>query len=191
MEQDDAERQGAGEPRDREIIESVLAGHREDYRILVRRYQDVLFRHAVRMTGEGDVAADLVQASLIRAYSSIGHCRDRDRFGAWLFRILTNACKDHLKSRRRKDVRIDDAAIRLSSTSSPEADLERTETRSRVATALEKLPATLREAFVLKHVEGLPYEEIATIMNTSVPALKMRVHRARELLKGLLANKDE
>lgn len=191
MEQDDAERQGAGEPRDREIIESVLAGHREDYRILVRRYQDVLFRHAVRMTGEGDVATDLVQASLIRAYSSIGHCRDRDRFGAWLFRILTNACKDHLKSRRRKDVRIDDAAIRLSSTSSPEADLERTETRSRVATALEKLPATLREAFVLKHVEGLPYEEIATIMNTSVPALKMRVHRARELLKGLLANKDE
>jgi RNA polymerase sigma-70 factor (ECF subfamily) len=44
---------------------------------------------------------------------------------------------------------------------------------------------------VLKHVEGLPYEEIATIMNTSVPAIKMRVHRARELLKGLLANKDE
>lgn len=191
MEQHDAGRQSAGEPRDREIIERVLAGHREDYRVLVRRYQDVLFRHAVRMTGEADVAADLVQASLIRAYSSIGHCRDRDRFGAWLFRILTNACKDHLKSRRRKDVRIDDATIRLTSTSNPDAELQRSETRSQVAAALEKLPATLREAFVLKHVEGLPYEEIATIMNSSVPALKMRVHRARELLKGLLADKNE
>lgn len=191
IEKDDAERQGAWERRDRDIIESVLAGHREDYRILVRRYQDVLFRHAVRMTGEADVAADLVQASLIRAFSSIGHCRDRDRFGAWLFRILTNSCKDHLKSRRRKDVRLDESTIRLTSTSNPDTELERSETRSQVARALEKLPATLREAFVLKHVEGLPYEEIASILNTSVPALKMRVHRARELLKGLLADKHE
>lgn len=189
MEQDDAGRQAAGEPRDRDVIESVLAGHREDYRVLVRRYQDVLFRHAVRMTGEADVAADLVQASLIRAFSSLAHCRDRDRFGAWLFRILTNSCKDHLKSRRRKDIRLEDATIRVTSASNPDTELDRAETRSLVAAALDQLPATLREAFVLKHVEGLPYEEIATIMNTSVPALKMRVHRARELLKGLLADK--
>lgn len=186
MMKDEGGLEGTDARGDREVVELVLAGHRESYRLLVRRYQDMLFRHALRMTGEADVAADLVQASLIKAYTSIGRCRDRDRFGAWLFRILANACKDHLKSRRRKDVRLDDLTVQPDVFTTPDRDLERTETRNRLDAALEKLPASLREAFVLKHVEGMPYEEIAEIMKTTVPALKMRVHRAREMLKDLL-----
>jgi RNA polymerase sigma-70 factor, ECF subfamily len=168
---------------DREVVERVLAGDSETYRVLVRRYQDMLFRHALRMTAESDVAADLVQASFVKAYTSIAFCRDRDRFGAWLFRILTNACKDHLKSRRRRDVSLDDETVHPESASNPQADLERSETRAQIDNALAKIPDSMREAFMLKHIEGLSYEEIAQIMNTSVPALKMRVHRARELLK--------
>lgn len=174
------------EPTDREVVERVLNGDREVYRVLVRRYQDMLYRHALRMTGERDVAADLVQSSMVKAYSSIAFCRDRDRFGAWLYRILANACKDHLKSRRRRDVSLDDDTVHPIASSNPQADVERAETRAQLQGAMARLPDTMREAFVLKHVEGLPYEEIAEMMNTSVPALKMRVHRARELLKQYL-----
>jgi RNA polymerase sigma-70 factor (ECF subfamily) len=139
------------------------------------------------MTSDHDVAADLVQASFVKAYTSIAHCRDRDRFGAWLFRILANACKDHLKSRRRKEIRLDDAAVHPAAPSNPQKHLEQLEARAQLEAALWQLPASLREAFVLKHVEGMSYEEIAGLMNTSVPALKMRVHRARELLKESLS----
>ena len=84
------------EPTDGNVVARVRAGDRDAYRILVRRYQDVLYRHALRMTGAADVAADLVQSALVKAYTHIDRCRDPERFGAWLFRILANRCKDHL-----------------------------------------------------------------------------------------------
>jgi RNA polymerase sigma-70 factor, ECF subfamily len=171
---------------DQEVVARVIAGDREAFRLLVRRYQDMLYRHAVRMTNEHDVAADLVQASFVKAYTNIAHCRDPQRFGAWLYRILANACKDHLKSKRRRDVSIEDQVNLADANVSPAGDLERTELRKVLDGAIAKLPDSLREAFVLKHVEGRSYEEIAELMDTSVPALKMRVHRAREALKESL-----
>jgi RNA polymerase sigma-70 factor (ECF subfamily) len=69
---------------------------------------------------------------------------------------------------------------------SPASALERSELRAVLNSAIGKLPESLREAFVLKHVEGRSYEEIAELLDTSVPALKMRVHRAREALKDAL-----
>jgi RNA polymerase sigma-70 factor (ECF subfamily) len=71
-------------------------------------------------------------------------------------------------------------------TADPEADAQAAETRRRVWEALQALTPEQREAFVLKHVEGRSYEEIAAVMDLSVASLKMRVHRAREALKGLL-----
>lgn len=171
---------------DRDVVDRVIAGDRDAYRLLVRRYQDMLFRHAVRMTSDRDVAADLVQASFVKAYTNIARCRDPDRFGAWVYRILANACKDHLKSKRRKDVSIEDQTQLTDTAENPAVDLERTQLRKLLNKAVEKLPDSLREAFVMKHVEGRSYEEMAEILGTSVPALKMRVHRARETLKETL-----
>ena len=171
---------------DHAVVARILAGDREAFRLLVRRYQDMLFRHALRMTREHDVAADLVQASFVKAYTNIAHCRDPERFGAWLYRILANACKDHLKSKRRRDVSLEDQTNLADARVTPAGDLERSELRTVLDAAIAKLPDSLREAFVLKHVEGRSYEEIAEIMDTSVPALKMRVHRAREALKDAL-----
>lgn len=171
---------------DRDVVARVIAGDRDVFRLLVRRYQDMLFRHALRMTSDRDVATDLVQASLVKAYGNIARCRDPDRFGAWLYRILANACKDHLKSRRRKDVSIEDHTELPDTTVNPAADLERTQLRKVLNKAITQLPDSLKEAFVLKHVEGRSYEEMADMLGTSVPALKMRVHRARETLKDHL-----
>lgn len=175
------------EPSDAAVVAMVKAGDREAYRILVRRYQDGLYRHALRMIGHADTAADLVQGSLVKAYAHIHRCRDPERFGAWVFRILANRCKDHLKSRRRKDVSLDAGDVPPArSNQNPARDVERLELRELLARALEKLPGIQREAFLLKHVEGLSYEEISQRLDVSIPALKMRVLRAREALRAEL-----
>lgn len=168
-------------PGDGEVVARVLDGDREAFRILVRRHEDALFAHAVRMTGQGDVAADVLQASLIKAYTSLDRCRDPDRFGAWAFRIVSNQCKDYLKNVRRRNVDLD-AVEPVAGDFDPESDLERGELRRRLDAALAGLAPEQREAFVMKHEEGRSYEEMATLLDVSVGALKMRVHRAREAL---------
>jgi RNA polymerase sigma-70 factor (ECF subfamily) len=172
-------------PGDGEVVARVLDGDRDAYRILVRRHQDMLHAHAVRMVGRGDVAADLVQASLVKAYTSLDRCRNPDKFGAWAYRIVTNRCKDYLKNVRRKDVALDDAPPQAGAMD-PDDDLERSELRRRLDRALDRLPADQREAFVMKHEEGRSYKEMAELLEMSVGALKMRVHRAREALQELL-----
>ncbi len=174
------------EPSDGAVVRAVLAGDRQAYSLLVQRHQDSLYRHAVRMTDRPDEATDIVQAAFIKGFEHLARCRDADRFGAWLFRIGANQCKDYLKNRRHRDLRLEDAAPLPSRRGNPEEKAERGQLRQMIARALERLSPDEREAFMLKHVEGLSYTEMAVLLGASVPALKMRVHRAREGLQQLL-----
>lgn len=173
------------EPTDGEVVGRVLAGDHDSFRLLVERHQDMLFAHALRMTGRGDVAADLVQAALIKAFTSLQRCRNPERFGAWAFRIVANRSKDYLKNVRRRHIDLE-VAPSIPGDDDPERDVERLELRRGLDAALARLPADQREAFVMKHEEGWSYEEMAEILGASVGALKMRVHRAREMLMDLL-----
>jgi RNA polymerase sigma-70 factor (ECF subfamily) len=175
------------ERTDAQVVRDVLAGDREAYRLLVRRYGDALHGHALRMSGSADEAADLVQRAFVQGFRKLHTCKDPDRVGAWLFRITANLCKDHLRrGHHSRNVPLAPLAGVVRGTADPEADAQATETRRRVWRALQSLTPEQREAFVLKHVEGRSYEEIAAVMDLSVASLKMRVHRAREALKGLL-----
>ena len=174
------------ERTDAQVVRDVLAGDRDAYRLLVRRYGDVLHGHALRMASSPDEAADLVQRALVQGFKRLHTCREPDRVGAWLFRILANLCKDHVRSPRRHDVPLSALAEALSGDSDPSSEAADAEIRTRVWSALDALTPEQREAFVLKHVEGRSYEEIAAVMDLSVASLKMRVHRAREALRGLL-----
>ena len=171
---------------DQEIISRVLAGSKDAFGILIARYSDPLYRHAVGMTGSPDVAEDILQASFIKAYQHLSEVRGR--FDAWVFRIVANSCKDWLKNIRRTHLSYDEDD-QPSSYSTPEEEMDRNELRTDLETALQRLPASLREAFVMKHVEGRSYEEMAVLLDTTVGALKMRVHRAREALQALLEEK--
>ena len=172
-------------PDDAELIAQVLAGRAERFALLVERYQDALYRHAVGMLGEPDAAADVVQDTFVKAYTHLDTCQDPRRFSAWVFRILRNRCMDHLKNLRQRNVPLDDDAVG-SAEDDPAAELERTEAGQRVERALARLPAAQREAFLLKHLHDLSYEEMAERLDVSVSALKMRVMRAREALQLLL-----
>ena len=155
------------ERTDGQVVRDVLAGDRDAYRLLVRRYGDVLYGHALRMAASQDDAADLVQRALVQGFQKLRTCRDTDRVGAWLFRILANLCKDHIRSPRRSDIPLAAMEGLLRGRSDPASDAEGAEVRSRVWGALNALTPEQREAFVLKHVEGRSYEEIAAVMDLS------------------------
>lgn len=174
------------ERSDAELVRGSIEGSDGAFGELVRRYQDLLYRHAERMTGRPDEAEDVVQAAFIKAHRSLASCRDPGRVGAWLFRIGANACKDHLKLRREDGVELEAVPDLAGERDGPERDMDRAELRREIDAALRRLADEQKEAFLMKHVEGLSYEEMAEIAEVSVPALKMRVHRAREELRVLL-----
>jgi RNA polymerase sigma-70 factor (ECF subfamily) len=180
-------RVAAAEPEpDQLIIQRVLGGNRDAFRLLISRYSDPLYRHALCMTGSPDVAEDILQLSFIKAYQHLAEVRGR--FDAWVFRIVANGCKDWLKNIRRSHLSYDEDD-QPSSYATPDEELDRSELRTDLDGALAALPASLREAFIMKHVEGRSYEEMADLLGTTVGALKMRVHRAREALQALLEEK--
>jgi RNA polymerase sigma-70 factor (ECF subfamily) len=168
---------------DQAVIDRILSGDRDAFGILIARYSDPLYRHAVGMTGSPDDAADILQNSFIKAYQHLGEVRGR--FDAWVFRIVANGCKDWLKNIRRTHLSYEEDD-QPSGYETPDEELDRGELRGDLDKALAALPASLREAFVMKHVEGRSYEDMAELLETTVGALKMRVHRAREALQKLL-----
>ena len=165
------------------VVARVLGGDGEAFGILIRRYEPGLLRFATRMLGSADAAADAVAESLVRAYRHLGQCRDPGHLRSWLYRITGNRCRSHLARRHMSDVSLSEVpATALADHADSWTALERSEQVALVERALAKLPTEKREAFVLKHVEGLSYEEMAEVTGARIPTLKMRVHRAREAL---------
>lgn len=172
---------------DEELVRRTLAGDTEQFGHLVERYQEWLFQYALGMVLDRDSATDMVQDAFVRAYANLERCRNPSRFRYWLFRALRNRCLDYAKERRRRDVPLDAVGPRPASDESPSDGALRSDLRDRIARALEALTAEQREAFLLHHVEDLPYDVMAELLGASVSALKMRVLRARELLRENLA----
>jgi len=174
-------------PSDSSVVAQVLDGDAEAFGIIIRRYEPGLLRFAARMLGSADAAADAVAESLVRAYRHLAQCRDPEHLKSWLYRITGNRCRSHIGRRHMSDIALDDAPP-LADPVDTWAVLERSEQVALVERALAQLQPEKREAFVLKHVEGLSYEEMADVTGARIPTLKMRVHRAREAL--LLALKE-
>jgi RNA polymerase sigma-70 factor (ECF subfamily) len=137
------------------------------------------------MLGSREDAEEALQDAFVRAYRSLAKCDDPERFGSWLFRILANRCRTAGTRRGRRDKTFvrDDVALMDAAQQHP---AEREAWREEIDRALMMLEPEQREAFLLKHVEDLGYEEMAEITGVGVSALKMRVKRACERLRVLL-----
>jgi RNA polymerase sigma-70 factor (ECF subfamily) len=176
-------------PSDEDVIGRVLDGEKQQYEHLVTRYQQALYRHAVAIVLDHDVAADMVQDAFVRAYVNLRECRDGSRFRPWLFKTLRNRCLDYLKEAGRRNVRLDDLVEPpVDEADGPGALAERNELRTGLRRALAELPPALREAFVMHYVDDVPYETMSERLDASVSALKMRALRAREALTRALRN---
>lgn len=169
------------------MIAAVLDGDVESYGLLVRRYQDAYRRFATRMLGNPDDADDALQLAFVRAYRGLRQCRDPARFGAWLYQIVMNECRTFSARRTRRERRVvrDESALAVAESGQDVAESDGVELEE-IQRALDQLDAEQREAFVLKHVEELSYDEMAELTGAGVSALKMRVQRARNRLRDLL-----
>ena len=175
-----------GEESDGLLVRRVLAGEIEAYAGLVERYRDRLGRYATRMLGNPADAEEALQDSFVRGYRSHHRCTDPERCGAWMFGILVNRCRTY-GARRARQNRVMVSNDYALASASVEHTADRHAWRETIERALERLPQDQREAFLLKHVEELSYDEMHEATGVSVPALKMRVLRAREELRRLLA----
>jgi RNA polymerase sigma-70 factor (ECF subfamily) len=169
---------------DAALVSRVLAGEKEAYGILMDRYRDRFGRYATHLLGDRHEAEDVLQDTFVRGYRFLTQCEDPDRFGAWLFRILVNRCRTAHGTRRRSGpvLALEDEP-NLAARGSAAED---TAWRDEIQRALARLPADQREAFLLKYVEDLSYEEMETITGVRMSALKMRVKRACDRLRTLL-----
>jgi RNA polymerase sigma-70 factor (ECF subfamily) len=174
---------------DPELVAAVLAGDSEAFTGLVRRYRDTYTRFAVRMLGSHADADDVLQAAFLRAYRGLGGCREPARFGAWLSQIVVNECRTFATRRHRRQRRfVDDQGALEEALAGPASHVaeEGEALGEELQRALDQLVPEQREAFILKHVEELSYEEMAEITGVGISALKMRVKRACERLRELL-----
>ncbi|CAN5246298.1 N/A [soil metagenome] len=176
------------EPADAELVAAVLGGDVDAFGQLVRRYSDSFARYAVQVLGDRDEADEALQAAFVRAYRHLASCRDPERFAAWLHRIVINECRRLAAARRTGVLRLDSDTENLESLAvAPTIDAGAW--REEIQRALNLLPPDQREAFLLKYVEEMSYEEMAEVTGVGISALKMRVSRAaarlRELLEGV------
>ena len=174
---------------DAALVALVRSGDVEAFGHLVDRYYDDCTRFARRMLGNRHDAEDALQEAFVNAFQALGRYRERDAFRGWLYRIVLNECRRLASRRWRSERRLvhDEGALeRLPGREDGAADL-----RDQLQASLARLEPILREALLLKYGEGFEYAEMAQMTGASIPALKMRVKRARDQMRPWLEEREE
>ncbi|MBI4966131.1 MAG: sigma-70 family RNA polymerase sigma factor [Desulfomonile tiedjei] len=187
----------AKKEQDNLVIAKVIAGDYDAFEELVERYQGRIYRHLRKMVGDGQVAEDLLQETFLSAYKGLKGFAGASSFSTWLFRIATNAALMYLRKSRPDSVEYDDdikprtdlpffpASAEFCNT--PLDILLSDEGRRKIEEAIDGLPVLYRSVMVLRDVEGFSLEEVSKIMDSSVAAVKSRLHRARNSVRETLS----
>jgi RNA polymerase sigma-70 factor (ECF subfamily) len=176
---------------DRAFVAKARLGDSDAFRVLVDRHSRTLFRLAFRMTGNETDAEDVVQESFLRAYRQLGKFDERASFGTWMYRIAANCSLDVVRARKRRgeqtsDGENDPARSVASGDPAPDRLALSGEVRDRVAEAMNELSGAERAAFVLRHFEGLPIEDVGRVLGCQPGAAKHSVFRAVQKLRRAL-----
>lgn len=172
------------------LIGKCLSGEVNCYGQLVDRYSARIINLAFAMVGNRHDAEDVAQEAFVRAYKGLSKFQKKAKFSSWLYQIALNLCKDYLKAKSRHARTADDEQLE-SVDANPQDQAPRVvlkeELSEKMREAVNKLPYLYRESFVLRHLQGLDYGEVASI--TSVPAdtVRVRAYRAREMLRQTLS----
>lgn len=181
---------------DEQLAQEALAGSQRAYRELVHRFERPVFNLVARMVRDRTLAEDLTQDAFVKAFSRLDSYQPgQGKFSNWLFKIAHNTAIDHLRRSRLDTVPIDsgesESADFHAILSDPDAPtpLDRavtTDLGAALAAAVERLRPEYREVIVLRHQEGMAYEEIADISGLPLGTVKTYIHRARKELAELL-----
>lgn len=176
------------------LVQRTVAGDHKAFELLVIKYQRRIQRLIGRMVRDVDLVEDIAQETFIRAYRALPRFRGEAQFYTWLYRIAVNTTKKALMELKR-DLTVSEGLFRtdqedetsllenvLTSSETPEAVLASKELAQMVNTAVDALPEDLRQAIVLREIEGLSYEEISTLMDCPIGTVRSRIFRAREAI---------
>lgn len=175
---------------DKQLVERVQQGDKMAFDMLVTKYERRLFRLVVRLVGNQGEAEDVVQETFIKAYRALPQFRGDSAFYTWLYRIGINTARNFLDTRGKQvplsvDIRADDVAFHeerehLRDIETPESVLASKQVAQTVSMAMDELPDDLRTALSLREIEGLSYDEIASVMACPIGTVRSRIFRARE-----------
>jgi RNA polymerase sigma factor (sigma-70 family) len=167
---------------DPELVRRWLSGEAAAFDALVRRWQQPAARYFARMLGPAAPVADLCQELFLRVHLSRGRYREEGRFATWLYRIAQNLARDHLRRQARRPALLPDGE----EPAADGPDWDRGEAREGIDLALARLPAPLREVLVLRHYQGLNFEEMGRLLGTPPTTLKSRFAVALKQMQAAL-----
>ncbi len=181
---------------DSELVALVRAGQKNAFGPLIERYQPMV-RHITRgMIGNNEIACELAQEAILQAYLSLDHLRDTVRFKSWLYGITLNVCKSYLREQKMETLSLEMLMGGMSGTLAelarlfddvdPEVVAEQRELHRLILQAVQSLSPRDRATTLMFYYDQLSLEEIATILEISVGAVKGRLHRARKQLRAQL-----
>ena len=175
---------------DQQLVERVQNGDKRAFDLLVNKYQRKLGRLLSRFIRDPSEVEDVTQEAFIKAYRALPGFRGDSAFYTWLYRIGINTAKNHLVAMGRRaptstgldaeEAESLESGTQLRDLNTPENQLMSKQVGETVNQTLQELPEELRTAITLREIEGLSYEEIATVMNCPVGTVRSRIFRARE-----------
>jgi RNA polymerase sigma-70 factor (ECF subfamily) len=167
-----------------ELVERAQSGDREAFDALATGVYDRLYAVAYRMLRDSQGAEDAVQEALIKAWRDLRSLRERDRFDAWLHRLLIRACYDQSRHRRRFSVEVADINF---DRSDPSDDYARVADRDELERAFLHLSMEHRAVLVLTHYVGLPAPEVARILGIPTGTVYSRLHYAVRTMRTAIS----
>jgi len=181
------------------LVRKCKGGDLDAFDELVRRYQSKVYTVAFRFMGNHADAGDLAQEAFIRVFQALASFRGDSSFATWIYRIASNVCRDELrKQQRQKKVSLDEmiayggvSPLLVDGDPSPQEQLERSELKDQVQRHLNELSGDHRLILVMRDIQGMPYDEIASALDCSVGTIKSRLSRARQALKRKILDKRE
>ncbi|NLN91100.1 MAG: sigma-70 family RNA polymerase sigma factor [candidate division WS1 bacterium] len=180
---------------DAELVSGVLSGHRECFAHLVDRHRSRVYSVMLHAVGDRDMAEDLTQETFLKAYRNLANYdSSRAKFPTWLLTIASRLRVDaHRRARpeRSLDQMSADQGFDPASEERTERALEAAAVGQAVRAAIQRLPERQRVAVILKHIEDMPFAEIAQIMGCTVNSAKVHAHRGRNRLAQLLGHVRE
>ena len=181
------------EQNDADLVRQTLCGNTAAYNGLVLRYQRQVYSLAFRMLGNAEDAGDLVQDTFLRAYNALASFRQDASFLTWLYKIASNLCIDHLRSRKAKgalslDVELEEGREPAADarSSAPEDRAIREAVNEVLHQAILNLPEKYRLVVVMRHLQDMSVEEIGRVLELPTGTVKTHLFRAREMLRGRL-----
>lgn len=173
------------------LIEDILSGKRNQFKVLIDRYSPVVFHIVRRFVKDEDEVQELVQQIFIKVYEKIEGFKKESSFSSWIYIIAMNHCRDYAKNIRRNnknfsEVEDDYIDSNWNHERTPHLQLELKEWKELLDSALNKLSEDYSQPFLMKYRDGMSYQVMEELTGVSVSALKVRVHRARKELKGIL-----